>query len=45
LARQLVTSGMATEEDLHRVSRGWREWAAADDGWLTVLHGEILCHA
>jgi len=45
LARQLVTSGMATEEDLHRVSRGWREWAAADDGWLTVLHGEILCRA
>jgi SAM-dependent methyltransferase len=45
LARQLVTAGMASEEDLLRVSRGWREWAAADDGWFTILHGEILCRA
>jgi SAM-dependent methyltransferase len=45
LARQLVTAGMATDEDLLRVSRGWREWAAADDGWFSILHGEILCRA
>jgi SAM-dependent methyltransferase len=45
LARQLVTSGLATEDDLHRVSLGWRAWAAADDGWFVVLHGEILCRA
>jgi SAM-dependent methyltransferase len=43
LARQLVISGMATKEDLRRVSLGWREWAAADEAWLVILHGEILC--
>ncbi|WP_174537314.1 class I SAM-dependent methyltransferase [Micromonospora chalcea] len=45
LARQLVSSDMATEEDLRRVSLGWQEWAAADDGWFVILHGEILCRA
>jgi SAM-dependent methyltransferase len=45
LARQVVASGLATGDDLHRISRGWREWSAAADGWFTVLHGEILCRA
>ena len=43
IARQLLDAGAATPEDLQRVSDGWREWAASDDGWLSVLHGEILC--
>ncbi|WP_251442690.1 MULTISPECIES: class I SAM-dependent methyltransferase [unclassified Microbacterium] len=43
IARQLLDAGEATPEDLQRVSDGWREWAASDDGWLSVLHGEILC--
>ena len=42
LARQLVDGGYATTEDLRRISDGWIAWAAADDGWLAVLHGEIL---
>ena len=29
---------------LHRISDGWREWAAAEDGWLLMPHGEILAH-
>jgi SAM-dependent methyltransferase len=45
LARQAVTSGAATEADLSRISAGWRTWAEAGDGWLSVLHGEILCRA
>jgi SAM-dependent methyltransferase len=45
LAQQLLISGLATDEDLHRVSQGWSEWATADGGWFTVLHGEVLCHA
>jgi ubiquinone/menaquinone biosynthesis C-methylase UbiE len=45
LARQLVTSGAATGDDLRRISESWREWAAAPDGWFAVLHGEILCRA
>jgi len=26
-----------------RISMAWRSWAAADDGWLAILHGEIIC--
>ncbi|HKE64121.1 MAG TPA: methyltransferase domain-containing protein [Micromonosporaceae bacterium] len=42
-ARQAVTRGEATEHDLARMSAAWRRWAAADDGWLAILHGEIVC--
>jgi len=45
LARQALTSELATEDDLRRISRGWRAWADAADGWFVVLHGEILCRA
>jgi len=27
---------------LQLISDGWREWAAAEDGWLMLPHGEIL---
>jgi SAM-dependent methyltransferase len=43
LARQLVDDGHATPADLRRISSGWRAWAESEDGWLSVLHGEILC--
>jgi SAM-dependent methyltransferase len=43
IARQLVDTGYATSGDLRRISEGWRTWADADDGWFSVLHGEILC--
>ena len=45
MARQALATGAATEADLRRISDGWLEWAAADDGWLSILHGEILCRA
>jgi ubiquinone/menaquinone biosynthesis C-methylase UbiE len=45
LARQLLSSGLAAQADLERISGAWREWAAAGDGWLSILHGEILCRA
>jgi ubiquinone/menaquinone biosynthesis C-methylase UbiE len=45
LARQLVDSGAADTAELARIAAGWREWAAAPDGWLAILHGEILCRA
>ena len=44
-ARQAVDSGEATPADLHRMSDAWRAWAAADDGWLAILHGEIIARA
>ncbi|WP_308015106.1 class I SAM-dependent methyltransferase [Nocardia coffeae] len=42
LARQLVDSGSASAEDLRRISGAWREWAEAEDGWISIVHGEIL---
>ncbi len=45
LARQAVSLGLATTDDLRRMAGGWREWAAADDGWFIVPHGEIICRA
>jgi ubiquinone/menaquinone biosynthesis C-methylase UbiE len=43
IARQAVRSGAATEDDLRGMAQGWRDWIASEDGWFSVLHGEILC--
>jgi hypothetical protein len=45
LARQAVAARIATEEELARLSAGWRHWAEQPDGWFSVLHGEILARA
>jgi len=41
-AEQALDSGAATAADLRRLAEGWRRWAAAPDGWLSLLHGEVL---
>jgi len=41
-AGQALASGLATTDDLAEVAAAWRRWAAADDGWLGMLHGELL---
>jgi ubiquinone/menaquinone biosynthesis C-methylase UbiE len=43
MAEQALATGAATEADLRRISEGWLKWAAAEDGWLSLLHGEIIC--
>ena len=30
---------------LKRIAAGWKTWAADPDGWLSLLHGEIICRA
>ncbi|KOV66653.1 ubiquinone biosynthesis methyltransferase UbiE [Streptomyces sp. AS58] len=42
-AERAVQGGHATDGQLRAVSRAWREWGTHDDGWFSVLHGEILC--
>lgn len=42
MGRLAVESGLATDEDLAAIAAGWRRWAAAEDGWFVVLHGEVL---
>jgi ubiquinone/menaquinone biosynthesis C-methylase UbiE len=38
-----VEHGLATREDLERLARAWRRWAASEDGWILIPSGEILC--
>jgi ubiquinone/menaquinone biosynthesis C-methylase UbiE len=45
IATHAESYGFATRPDLDRISAGWRDWGTAEDGWFTVLHGEILCRA
>ncbi|GAA0680499.1 methyltransferase domain-containing protein [Kitasatospora atroaurantiaca] len=42
IAETAVAEGFATIEELERIAAGWRRWAADDDGWFAVLHGEML---
>lgn len=44
LADQARAAGVP-EETLQRISAAWQNWSAAPDGYLTVLHGEIICTA
>jgi 2-polyprenyl-3-methyl-5-hydroxy-6-metoxy-1,4-benzoquinol methylase len=43
IAGQLKKSGLTTQADLQEISDAWQEWAADADGWISILHGEILC--
>ncbi|HEX5568786.1 MAG TPA: class I SAM-dependent methyltransferase [Streptomyces sp.] len=38
-----VGGGHATEDDLERIAAAWRDWGGREDGWFSVLHGEVLC--
>jgi SAM-dependent methyltransferase len=43
IAKQAVREGRSTQEELITLADAWREWAASDDGWFVVVHGEIIC--
>ena len=43
ISHQLTRSALATPEELREVADAWRAWAADEDGWFSVLHGEIIC--
>jgi SAM-dependent methyltransferase len=45
IARQAVAAGAATEAELRELSQGWRDWAADPDGWISILHGEVIGRA
>lgn len=44
IAGQLCDQRIASRHDLERISKAWLDWAAAEDGWMSIVHGEILCH-
>jgi 2-polyprenyl-3-methyl-5-hydroxy-6-metoxy-1,4-benzoquinol methylase len=41
-AEQALSYGLATQDELEEIAAAWLRWAAADDGWLGMLHGELL---
>ena len=43
LAEQLLARGIAGQDDLASFADAWRRWAGSPDGWLAVLHGEVIC--
>jgi ubiquinone/menaquinone biosynthesis C-methylase UbiE len=45
IGRDLLALGLATTAQLEEISAAWRAWAVAQDGWLSMPHGEILCRA
>ena len=45
MARQAIEQGLADRADLTAISAAWQAWAAHPDGWIALLHGEILARA
>jgi 2-polyprenyl-3-methyl-5-hydroxy-6-metoxy-1,4-benzoquinol methylase len=41
-ADQALAYELATREELAEIADAWLRWGAADDGWLGMLHGELL---
>jgi SAM-dependent methyltransferase len=42
-AASATANGHASADDLRRIADAWRGWAADEDGWFTVVHGEVRC--
>jgi SAM-dependent methyltransferase len=45
MARTALETEAATRQDLQRISNAWRTWAADRDGWISILHAELICKA
>lgn len=41
-ADNVLRLDIADRAALERISAAWREWAASEDGWLLMPHGEVL---
>jgi ubiquinone/menaquinone biosynthesis C-methylase UbiE len=42
IGRQAVDEGYVSQTELDRIAEGWSRWAAAEDGWFAMLHGELI---
>lgn len=45
VAEQALRSGLVDQAELDRISAAWSDWAADEDGWFVVVHGEVLARA
>jgi SAM-dependent methyltransferase len=44
-AEQALAYGLASAGELEEIAAAWLRWAGADDGWLGMMHGELLIRA
>jgi hypothetical protein len=44
-ARQAVERGLATGQRLADIAAAWTSWGEQPDGWLAIVHGEVLARA
>ena len=44
-AAHAIEAGHSHRDELERIARAWRDWAADEDGWLLMPHGEIIARA
>ncbi|XVU27185.1 class I SAM-dependent methyltransferase [Actinoplanes sp. CA-054009] len=42
MAATALRTGAASQDDLTKISEAWRTWSAAPDGWMSLLHGELI---
>lgn len=42
-AASATAGGHAAPGDLEQIAAGWRAWAAREDAWFLIWHGEVLC--
>jgi SAM-dependent methyltransferase len=43
IAERALSTGYATRDQLDQMAAAWQAWAQAPDGWLSILHGELIC--
>ncbi|HET9519366.1 MAG TPA: methyltransferase domain-containing protein [Actinoplanes sp.] len=43
MAATALDTGAATPAELQAISDAWRRWADDPDGWMAILHGELIC--
>ncbi|KAJ5184176.1 hypothetical protein N7492_001792 [Penicillium capsulatum] len=39
-----VEGGLASQEDLERVSKAWKDWGEDEDAWLSIPSSEVICY-
>ena len=44
-AAHAIESGHSNPDELRQIAGAWREWAADEDGWLLMPHGEVIARA
>ncbi len=44
-AAQAIEHGLADEVGLEQLADAWHVWGAQEDGWFSILHGEVVARA